>query len=1071
MGGVAIAAPGDKLSISSRKNAREAMSLADQGEHSTGQGGFAARSVGAALVLGALGAGVWTARAPIATGLIDSALAERGVRARYHIADLGLTRQRLADVVIGDPARPDLVADWVEVVPILGDGGFGLAELRAGRVRARAKIADGKLVMGDIDRLLPPPSGAPVTLPAIDVALDDARLRLETPMGVAGLRLSGRGRLNNGFAGQLAVVSPRLGSATCGAEDIAAVLALSVADAQPRLQGPVRAGQLRCADAEATALRVDAAVQLDRRFDRWRGDAALSSGAIRHARGTLAGLIGRVDFDGSVRRTTGKLDLLAQALRSPQASAATVALAGTYRAGAAGVLFEGRANAGEAALGTKQQQWIDRIGQAGQQTPVGPLVAQLARAGSAAARRFGGTADVTLAADGAGYRLAIGRATLTSGSGVRASLSDGGGVAITPAGFRIDGRLALAGGGLPEAAVTLRPAQGGRAIAGSGFVRPFAAGAARLALSGLDFTAIPGGTTRLNTRVVLSGPVGGGRVDGLSLPLEARWDGRRRIALNPGCTQVSATRFDAGGVEMDQPRLTVCAENGALATIDGGRVTGGARLMAPDLAGKLNGTPISVAAQDARYGFADQQFGVTGLQVRLGTPDGVSRLEIAQLDGRISGGDVGGSFVGAGGGIGHVPLKLSDGAGSWQFANDQFRVDGGLRVADAADSARFNPLVSQNVALVLADHKISVTGTLTPPGSGTVVTRVTIAHDLDTATGSADLAVPGIAFDKEFQPDRLTPLTYGVIAEVVGLVTGEGHIRWTPDGVTSNGVFRTPGANLDAAFGPVAGLSGEIRFTDLLNMVSAPGQVVKLANVNPGVPVNDGEIRYQTLADQKVAIEGGHWPFAGGALILEPTLLDFNISAERRFTFRVDGVDAELFLQSFDFKNLDATGIVDGTLPMIFNAKGGRIQDGHLRMRPGGGTISYVGEISQRDLGFWGNLAFQSLKSLSYRELEVDMNGPLEGEMITEVRFAGLRQGRGAKSNFLIRRLQQLPLVFNVRIQAPFRQLFDSAQSYYDPKRLIERNLPALIEAQKAAAQPQSVQPPASEPVRQGDRK
>ena len=82
--------------------------------------------------------------------------------------------------------------------------------------------------------------------------------------------------------------------------------------------------------------------------------------------------------------------------------------------------------------------------------------------------------------------------------------------------------------------------------------------------------------------------------------------------------------------------------------------------------------------------------------------------------------------------------------------------------------------------------------------------------------------------------------------------------------------------------------------------------------------------------------------------------------------------------------------------------------------------------------------------------------------MVTEVRFAGVSQGEGAKSNFLVRRLQKLPFVFNIRIKAPFRGLIDSAASFYDPKRLIDRNLPALLEEQNKRADP-PIQPPASE--------
>jgi hypothetical protein len=181
-------------------------------------------------------------------------------------------------------------------------------------------------------------------------------------------------------------------------------------------------------------------------------------------------------------------------------------------------------------------------------------------------------------------------------------------------------------------------------------------------------------------------------------------------------------------------------------------------------------------------------------------------------------------------------------------------------------------------------------------------------------------------------------------------------------------------------------------------------------------------------------------------------------------TFTVTGMDAGQFLQQFDFKNLDATGIFDGTLPMIFDEKGGRIENGRLTVRPGGGTIAYVGEISQKDVGFWGNLAFQALKSLRYQRLDLVMNGPLAGEMITEVRFAGVGQGAGAKRNFILDRLQKLPFIFNVRIKAPFRGLIDSAASFYDPKRLIQRNLPALLEEQRKRAQPPA-KPPAPVPA------
>jgi translocation and assembly module TamB len=144
----------------------------------------AGRLSGVALLAVAVAtSGVWIARRPIATHLVDQTLAARGVPASYQIDDLGLGRQRLTDLVIGDPAHPDLVADWVEVHTVLGLHGAHVTGLTAGHVRLRGKLVDGRVSLGMIDRLLPPPSGKPFALPHLDLAVQDGRMRLETPAG------------------------------------------------------------------------------------------------------------------------------------------------------------------------------------------------------------------------------------------------------------------------------------------------------------------------------------------------------------------------------------------------------------------------------------------------------------------------------------------------------------------------------------------------------------------------------------------------------------------------------------------------------------------------------------------------------------------------------------------------------------------------------------------------------------------------------------------------------------------------------------------------------------------------
>ena len=103
-----------------------------------------------------IGAGIWIERRPIATGFVDRELARRGVPARYTIADLGFRTQRLTNVVIGDPTRPDLVADWVELTTDVSLSGARVSAIRAGQVRLRGRVIDGGARGGRTARLWQP---------------------------------------------------------------------------------------------------------------------------------------------------------------------------------------------------------------------------------------------------------------------------------------------------------------------------------------------------------------------------------------------------------------------------------------------------------------------------------------------------------------------------------------------------------------------------------------------------------------------------------------------------------------------------------------------------------------------------------------------------------------------------------------------------------------------------------------------------------------------------------------------------------------------------------------------------
>ncbi|KQN20631.1 hypothetical protein ASE86_15410 [Sphingomonas sp. Leaf33] len=1021
------------------------------------------RTLFALLLVFAVAIGVlWHQRRSVATGFIDDELARRGVPARYTVADIGFARQRLTNVVIGDPKDPDLVADAIVVHTRIGSGGPEVTGIDAGHVRLRARWRNGALSLGALDRLLPKGDGkTPFALPGLRADIADARVRLELPDSVVGLRLSGAGRLNDGFAGRLALVSERQAAAGCAATEIGGAFALKVEKSRPGLTGPLRVGAVRCGDMAARALRADIDVTLGAALDRWSGQVRAVI-ATMVAPGVTAGpLSASIGFDGSARGTVGAAQIAASDVTVAQGRVARAAIDGRYRIAPAGMEFAGEARVASARLSDGMPRQVAGLAQGAAGTPVGPLAAALAKAATGAARDVSGTARVEAVRRGAAQAVRVTDVALRSASGAVATV-DGDPVRIGP--VEIGGRIALRGGGLPTTTVAVRRGVGG-GLAGRAVVEPYAAGTARLALAPVTFQALGGAVTRITTEATLSGPLADGRIEGLRLPIDARWRGGTMVA-NPGCTPVAWQRLAISGLTLDPTRMRVCAGGAGLVTLDRGGVGGTARLAATRLTGRIGSTPLDLAVAGAQMRLDNLAFALDGVKTRLGSPDRVTRIDAVRLTGRVANGRVTGTFADGGGQIGNVPLILSAASGDWTFAAGKLTLGGRLMVADAATDRRFEPLASDNVTLGLVGNRIDADATLIHPTKRVKVADVAIVHDLASGAGSADLTVPGIAFGKAFQPNELTPLTFGVIADVVGSVSGAGRIVWSPEGVTSTGRFGTRGMDLAAAFGPVTGITGEIVFTDLLGLVSAPDQVATIGTVNPGIAVENGTVRYRLTGNNRVQVAGGEWPFAGGKLTLDPTLLDFDGNRERRMTFRVVGADAATFLQQFDFDNLNATGTFDGVLPMVFDESGGRIVDGKLAARAGG-SIAYIGTITEKDVGIWGNMAFQALRALDYRSLNITLSGPLSGEMVTAIRFAGVSQGKGTKTNFIIRRLAKLPFVFNITIRAPFRQLLDSVRSYYDPSRLIERNLPALIEAQRREGPqppvPPVIQPPVSE--------
>lgn len=1030
--------------------------------------------VGGVLVV-ALGA-VWLTRERIADDVIAGQLRGLGLPGTWKIDSIGPRRQVISDIVIGDPRHPDLTIARaiIEVRPRLGYPEIGRVTLVSPRLYGT--VRDGRVSFGALDKVLYEGAARKeqFRLPDLNLAVVDGRGRILGGPGPVGLRLEGSGPLRGGFSGTLAAVAPQLVSGGCRADGVSLFGKLSITAERPRFAGPVRLGALDCKGAAAlrrAEVGVDAVADTaldggEARFDVATG--ALGWGAAARA----SGLNGTVNGAWRKGVLSVRYDVLGRGVATPQLTAATLGAKGTLRAreGLARMDVDAALDGGGLRLGDGLNASLTAWERAGEGSLAAPLLRQMRVALLREGRASRLAADVTVRRAKGQFNLVVPQGRLVGGSGATLlALSrlqySAGGQGRAP---RLAGNFVTGGAGLPR--ITGRMDKGARgdtlvALA----MADYRAAGARLAIPELVVAQTVNGALGISGRAVMSGPLPGGRAENLVVPIEGSRSPSGAITLWRRCATV---RFDAlayADLTLENRALLLCPQPGGAIVRAG---SGGMRIAfgmpSLDLSGRLGETPIRINSGPVGFGRPGVLF-ARDLAVALGPEATATRFRLADLRASV-GREISGTFAGTDASLFSVPLDLRDASGRWRLAGGRLEIaDGSFRLEDRAQVDRFQPLAGRGGKLTLVDNHISANALLHEPTTLREVVAVKIDHSLASGAGHADLVVPGVTFDRALQPEMLSRQLLGVVANAAGTVRGRGRIDWTARGLTSSGRFGTDGLDFAAAFGPVKGVSGEVEFTDLVNLVTAPGQRLSIASINPGIEVTGGEMTFQLQPGSRLAVEGGSWPFLGGTLRLRPVDLNLGVAETRRYVLDIDGLDAAKFVTQMELANISATGTFDGRMPLVFDENGGRIEGGVLTSRPPGGNVSYVGALTWKDLSPIANFAFDALKSLDYRQMRIAMDGALEGNIVTRVRFDGVKQGEGAKRNFLTRRFANLPLQFNVNVRAPFYQLITSFKAMYDPAYVKDPRTLGLIDSagrpvrqQGASGPAKPIQPPVS---------
>ncbi|MFM5886432.1 MAG: YdbH domain-containing protein [Novosphingobium sp.] len=983
---------------------------------------------------------VWWQRTTIANRIIAGQLSDLGLPATYKIQSIGTRSQVLTDIVVGDPAHPDMTVEKaiVAITPRFGIPTLDTVTLI--RPRLYGTFKDAKASFGTLDKVLFRNTGKPPSIPDLNLTLIDGRARLDSDYGIIGAKAEGQGNLRDGFSGILAVVAPRLALGGCSADQARAYGAIKVSGAAPRFTGPVRFAALDCPQQGVAVRQAATQLVLDttERFDSFSGTYDAATQALSAAGVRAAAATGKGDFTFAKGELVASYDLAAQGLQTQYGAAETLGAKGIVRSGDRFARLESEGEVRGAAIRPSQalDQALAAAERSGKDTLIAPVAAQIRAALAREGRASALSATYLLRRTGALTSVSLPQARLrgTSGADI-VTLSRVQVIAGGRGGPRFSGNLLTGGAGLPRIEGRIE-ARGDGTTQGRFAMAEYRAGDTRIALPQFALVMRSGGAIGFAGQAQVSGRLPGGIAQNLSLPIDGTWSRQQGLAVLRKCAQVRFDRFAINDLSLEKRDITLCPGRGeAMLRSDGRGTRFAAGATSLKLSGKLGTTPIRL--NSGAVGFAwPGAVNARAIDVSLGPLDQPTSLKVATLKG-VLGAVSSGTFAGTDFKLANVPLDIFDAAGRWRFGGGDLELDGtSFRLEDREVDDRFRPLIARDATLSLHSTTFKANAVLREPNSDRQIVTASIVHDLDTERGFADLDVPGIVFDRNLQPTTLTALALGIIANAKGTVDGTGRIDWQSGKVTSGGRFHTDKLDFAAAFGPVTGTSGTVVFNDLLGLTTAPDQRLKFASINPGIEADDGELSFQLEAERNLVVNGATWPFLDGTLRLKPTRLTFGAADVRRFTLEVEGIEAARFIERMGLANLSARGLFDGTLPLVFDENGGRIEGGMLVSRAPGGNVSYVGELTYKDLGTMANFAFQTLRSIDYRRMQIAMDGELEGELVTRVRFDGVTQGAGAKRNIITRQFARLPIQFNVNIRAPFQKLVGTFRSLYDTKAL-----------------------------------
>ncbi len=286
-----------------------------------------------------------------------------------------------------------------------------------------------------------------------------------------------------------------------------------------------------------------------------------------------------------------------------------------------------------------------------------------------------------------------------------------------------------------------------------------------------------------------------------------------------------------------------------------------------------------------------------------------------------------------------LQARLEDGRAHVEFGSgarglfSQVIISAG-RLQDTAEAPRFHPMdLTGEVRLAQDVWR----GDLGLASNGRPVADVSLQHQGATGVGSVTLDTGRLAFSEDgLQPADLSPLAEAIGAPATGAVRFSGGFEWGAETAQSQGRLSVFALDFNSPAGPVRGLSGELDFTSLAPLETAPDQTLEAQELQLLAPLGTPQVTFQLLG-QSLDVAGGAVRLGGGVVRLEPMVIPFDSAQSWRGTLVVEGVQLADVVSATPFADrVSLSARVSGRLPFVVGPDGFRFIQGRLEaIEPG----------------------------------------------------------------------------------------------------------------------------------------